>query len=704
MRRKFVQIAAIFLAFSMLPISYAAAEPDTGANIQQTEQVNTTDTDPSSENIETDVAENPEGATAAEGDSASVDNESVGDEPNPEQEENESGSEVTDPEQGTTDPEQGTTDPEQGTTDPEQGTTDPEQGTTDPEQGTTDPEQGTTDPGSETTDPEQGTTDPEQGNTEPEVPEVVVPILETEEEAGKLLRVGLSYGSNALTSANLQNSVGTGYRFGFHDGAVFNQVGNTSETKISVLKTQNLYYTPVMPDGYSGYAAAETSGPAVGCVHLQLPGTYATFVETKAAADAVGGFPAWINGEFVVRYGVFLTADAAREAQTAKGFADAAVVGTSEYGLIVVITGTNTPVFQYDGGSDCPMFVVKPGVDNAVKTVTYYKGIQYYGSFRYERMNGGDITVVNLVDIDDYVRGVIPYEMSPSFPLEALKAQTVAARSYAVSNTNINHQKLHFDVCTTTCCQVYYGTGGATEHTDRAVDETAGQYAWYEGKPILAVFQSSDGGATENSENVWFEALPYLRGVIDPYEETVEDKINAFYSYRWTKSYTGVQLQEILNAKGYQCTEIVDVKLKNTDVGNVHSITFVDANGKNWTISKDSLRITFGFKSLRFSLADDRDDYVLSNSTTLESLNGVWTLNGNGELVQVSVSPVYAMTAEGVVVVPGSELSGRTFVFNGAGRGHNLGLSQWGAYAMAKEGFTYDQILKFYFTGIEIHK
>ena len=72
--------------------------------------------------------------------------------------------------------------------------------------------------------------------------------------------------------------------------------------------------------------------------------------------------------------------------------------------------------------------------------------------------------------------------------------------------------------------------------------------------------------------------------------------------------------------------------------------------------------------------------------------------------MQVSASPVYAMTANGLEEVAGSETSAGTFVFEGAGSGHNLGMSQWGAYAMAKQGFTYDEILKFYYTGIEIHE
>ena len=716
MRRKFVQIAALILALSLVPTSFAA-ETEDYQNVPDfsAEDVST------SENSEPDINLN-EGEPEVSVDASAPGTAEAGEgETEPEQSATQSDGAGADPEQGITpggegtDPEQGTTesdgegsDPEQGTTESDVEGTDPEQGTIEPGGEGADPEQGTTEPSGEGTDPEQGTTepggdenDPEQEGTEPIEPEIIVPILETEEETEKLLRVGMNFGNKALTSANLLNSIGNGYRFGFHDGNIFYQVGITYQTSISVLKTQNLYYTPVMSDGYSGYGSTETSGPAVGCVHLQLPGTYATFAEARTAADAIGGFPAWINGEYVLRYGAFLTADAAREAQTAKGFSDATVVGTSEYGLIVVKTGTNTPIFQYDGGAEYPMLVIKPGLDKNLKSVTHYKGIKYYGSFRYERVNGGDITVVNLVDMDDYVRGVIPYEMSPSWPLEALKAQAVSARSYAVASTNASHQRNNFDVCTTTCCQVYYGTGGATSITDQAVDETAGLYAWYGDEIILAVFHASDGGATENCENVWNEALPYLRGVIDPYEALAADK-NPYH--KWSKTFTGKQLKDILNGLGYGCSEIVGVTVNPSATGNVQSLTFVDTNGKSWTISKyKNVKTNLGLKSMRYTISNG-NNYALSNEQTIGSLYGTWVLDGNGNLVQMNASPVYALTANGVEEVPGSDILDATFVFDGSGNGHNLGMSQWGAYAMAKEGFTYDQILKFYFTGIEIHK
>ena len=100
-----------------------------------------------------------------------------------------------------------------------------------------------------------------------------------------MVRVGLFYGGNALSGANLANDVGSGYRFGYFDGDLtFQLLGYTSETTVSMVKTQNVYYGSNVDWSGSGYYDSKTSDIAVGCYHLQLPQTYATFEEASAAA------------------------------------------------------------------------------------------------------------------------------------------------------------------------------------------------------------------------------------------------------------------------------------------------------------------------------------------------------------------------------------------------------------------------------------
>jgi len=129
---------------------------------------------------------------------------------------------------------------------------------------------------------------------------------------------------------------------------------------------------------------------------------------------------------------------------------------------------------------------------------------------------GAGLTVVNVVNLEDYLRGVVPNEMSPkAFPrIEALKAQAVAARTYALKSRG-KYQAKGFDLCATPTCQVYRGKASEQPETDRAVAETRGEIVTYHGKPINALYTSTCGGHTENAANVFEgKAPPYLQGVV----------------------------------------------------------------------------------------------------------------------------------------------------------------------------------------------
>ncbi|MEG2000103.1 MAG: SpoIID/LytB domain-containing protein, partial [Evtepia sp.] len=274
-----------------------------------------------------------------------------------------------------------------------------------------------------------------------------------------MIRVGLFYGDAALSSAHLENAEGSGYRFGYSNAkGSFTELGNTSETQIAMLKTQNQYLSK---DLYT--IDAGSGGVVIGCYHIQLSEKYATFQEAKSAADQItNAFPAWISGMYCVRIGAYATSDLATAALSE--FPSGSVVGTSGNGISVVKTKTTRILFQFDGTSD-QIFTVKP-VGNNPKT--WFKGYRYYGDFMYKRMDGGNLTVINYVSLENYVKGVLPYEMSASWPVEALKAQAVCARNYA-RLVGTKHAKDGFDVCNTIDCQVYCGLNKASDNSDRAV-------------------------------------------------------------------------------------------------------------------------------------------------------------------------------------------------------------------------------------------
>ena len=549
---------------------------------------------------------------------------------------------------------------------------------------------------------------------------------------GEMVRVGLAYGSGALVNANLENNTGygSGYRMGYFDDDLdFVELAWTDEdeTQITMVKTQNTWVNG------TSYSNSDNGGDVIGCYHVLVESGYRSY--EQAAADAQeyrDGFVAWIDGDYQVRAGSYTSRQEAEDAAQSLG---GTVAGTSSYAVNVTRTGTAEILFQFDGGDDLALGVM-PDVTGADAVRTWFKGYRYYGGFRYERIGGGDLTVVNIVDLETYIKGVVPYEMSSSWPLEALKVQAVCARSYAYINIHSGkHTSYHFDVCNTTDCQAYYGAGTnsssyqATERTDQAVDETAGEYAWYDGQVIEAFYSSSHGGASESVYNVWgtsLEQYPYLCGVEDPYEADMASK-NSYSS--WTVSYTSSELVQRLENYGYDASSgIESLTLTYSDLGNVIQVRVNYRDGGSDTIRPSSMRSVFGISSIRFTVngqaassgsgttSSSGGGLTANGSTSLDSQGTYTVISGSGSLSQAGLDGLYAISGSGSIT-PAEDaasgggsgtdtptgtqvtVSGSSYSFQGSGNGHQLGLSQYGAWAMAERGFTYEEIIEFYYPG-----
>ena len=537
------------------------------------------------------------------------------------------------------------------------------------------------------------------------------------------LRVGLAYGSSALVSANLENNTGygSGYRFGYYDSDLdFVELGRTSSslTQLTVVKAQNVWVSG------SSYSTSDNGGDLIGCYHVLMQDNLRSFDAAQdAAEDYADGFVAWIDGEYQVRAGAYETE---KEAQAAADDWNGTVVGTSSYAVNVTQTGKAQILFQFDGGASTALGIM-PDVTGAGETRTWFKNLRYPGGFRYERINGGNLTVVNIVDMEDYLKGVVPNEMSDSWPLEALKAQAVCARSYAYNSIN-HHSSYHFDICNGTDCQVYYGYGGKgvnNVNAAQAVEETAGVYALYNGKPIEAFYSASHGGASESVYNVWGSSLttyPYLCGVKDPYEADTAS-LNPHSS--WTVSYTTSSLTQRLQGKGYgNGTTVESLDLTYSDLGNVIAVKVNYANGQSNTFKPTSIRSTFNVSSIRFQVnsagsgsggASD-GSLPVNGSDTLPQQDSYYVISGSGTVSKADREDLYAISGSGTTeavtsgggsgssVTEGNvvHVTGSSYVFTGSGNGHQLGMSQWGAYAMAKRGYTYDEIITFYFPGVTV--
>ena len=515
------------------------------------------------------------------------------------------------------------------------------------------------------------------------------------------LRVGLNYGGSALYSANLQNFQGSGYYLGWFDESTgdFVQAGYLEEEKISMTADGTIYIS-----GGSYYASRPGRVDATaGGYHFQLDEFFPTFEEARRTAERIGdAFPALINNQYRVRAGSFTSreeAEAAAATYATYGYTGA-VSSPSATAVTVTVTTTSTILFQFDCSGAKSLGVVPDG--GAGKALTWFKGYKWYGGLEYRRSTGGDLNVINVVAREDYVKGVLPYEMSPSWPLEALKAQAVCARTYALLQTK-HRDSYRFDVCTTTDCQVYQGANQASALTDRAVEETAGMAAMYGGKYAETYYYASNGGASESSENVWSMPLPYLVGKEDPYEGTI-----SIPDYVYTMTYSYSQLSALLKSKGYSIGTVSSAYVsRTTPTGNVAEITFRDTAGKTVVITKEACRSVLETKSMRFTISGGGSGgswQVNPSGGALSSLSGAYTVTASG-VSAYEGGDAYVITASGVSRLqkpPAVSGSGSGITISGTGWGHGVGMSQYGAKAMAELGRTYEEILHFYFTGITI--
>lgn len=271
---------------------------------------------------------------------------------------------------------------------------------------------------------------------------------------------------------------------------------------------------------------------------------------------------------------------------------------------------------------------------------------KYRGGLKFV-VKGNALTTVNYLNVEEYLLGVVPREMSASWSLEALKAQAVSARSFAYSNYN-KFIKSGFNLTDDTRSQAYGGFSAEHENSNKAVYETKGIVGYYNGKIAQLIYMASSGGKTENSGNIWSVNIPYLMAKDDPYS------IGNQYD-NWSFTLSSTDIEKALSARGKNIGSLTGITIDEiTTQGYIIKITFNGTNS-SVTYAKDSIRSVFGsskLKSLRFKIDTDGSNYK----------------------------------------------------FSGSGFGHGIGMSQYGAKAMAEKGMSYTQILNFYYRGITLNQ
>ncbi len=254
--------------------------------------------------------------------------------------------------------------------------------------------------------------------------------------------------------------------------------------------------------------------------------------------------------------------------------------------------------------------------------------------------------VVNSIELEAYIKGVLYHEVSHRWPLEAIKAQAVAARSYALYQAQVN-ERGEFDVTSDIYSQVYGGRSAERYRTNIAADRTRGEVLIFEGEILPAYFHSTCGGHTENASELWNHQLKSLEGVICPFCKNSPH-------YEWKKNFQLKIIQDQLNKHGYSLGLIKEIKVfERSDSGRVRKVQIIGRDGKMKIISGKEFRNMIGPNEFKSSYYD---------------------------------------------IV----MKGYFFDLLGRGWGHGVGMCQWGAYGMASERYKYKEILQYYYPGTEV--
>ena len=286
---------------------------------------------------------------------------------------------------------------------------------------------------------------------------------------------------------------------------------------------------------------------------------------------------------------------------------------------------------------------------------------------------GGNVQIIVHVYMEDYMRGVLPYEMDNSFPLEALKAQAVAARTYALKK--MSAQSSTYDLVDTTSDQVYNGTPTNSDRCEQAVVETSGVVGTVGGEYMASYYTASNGGQTESVKNAWGSgSYSYLQIKDDPYDLRNTASIAKSVTFYSDGTTSVSALTQLLR-------EEAAAKLGAGSV-SIEAITSVVPHSPKYD---DNSRV---FKKVDVGLRVAGYGHV---TVTLDYFNQVESLCG------MSINVLKNETLSVTQTVGGFKLTARRY-------GHGVGLSQRGAQQMGKEGLTYDQILDFYFPGITLTK
>lgn len=521
--------------------------------------------------------------------------------------------------------------------------------------------------------------------------------------ANPTVKIGLYFGSTAQSQISVSSEKGVEY----------NAYDTTANTYTKVYASSPGQTLNIRKDSYfTGSGAKLTAAPAgasstVGPYHLKLLSTYNSYNDTLPVINTykqkgIAAYPVYTDGGWEVWTGFYVdkaTAQASISDVKGKlGQVECTVIDKVDTRICGADGSTGEVVFMF--ASAQKLLRGKSLEESGPVKIGTAKLNTYRGQVEFFRVTGSDMTVINVLPMEQYLYGVVPNEIESYSNAEALKAQAVAARTYAYlnltktskSNTHLNYG---FNLCSDIHCQVYRGMGSENANTNGAVDQTRDMVITYNGQLIEAVYSASSGGRTEDGSNVWTGA-PYLKSVEDKYESGNSPK------YNWTLTFTADEISQ---------------KLKNYNIGNVTSIevTRLSEAGRPIELivkgtlkpegvkfTKDGCRTFMSLYSQWYTITSNADVTVLADGKAEKKQLGQLTIiSADGKAK--SVEPGQSLT---VIDANGNtnQLSGvpTGYTFTGRGYGHAVGMSQEGAKGMANAGFKFDEILTHYYTGTKI--
>ena len=378
---------------------------------------------------------------------------------------------------------------------------------------------------------------------------------------------------------------------------------------------------------------------------------------------------------------------------------EASKTGVANAYMLRVSTGNGS--FLIDGAAigSFPQFA-----DASGGTIKLSSNTEYRGRIEIGRYGGSSkLSAVNVLPLEDYVKGVVTCEMPRLWPIEALKAQAVCARSYGLlTGKEGSSGKLEkgYSIGDSENYQVYRGVKGESQEGIEAVEATRGQYVLYNNRVIRTYYFSTSGGSTETAEDVWGKGKPYLQSVSDIYETEPEKQ-------PWVITLTAGEIESNLSKNGYNVGTVKDIKPEIiTMSGHIYGLKVVGSKD-TVTVEKGKIRSVFGLPSTKFKVVkygEVPDKVSVSSDSDTDTLrigeSYILSAEGAAKKADSNLSQYMVLSGDNITGFASKAPSGKDiYEFAGSGYGHAVGLSQSGAKGMAKAGFSYKDIISHYFSG-----